>query len=79
MREKTLSIILIILAGAVLRFYLLGNVPNGLTTDEADVGYNASSILKTQKDVYGRTLPLFLQSFNDYKPGLGTYLQIPFV
>ena len=79
MTKKTLSIILIFVAGLVLRFYLLGQVPNGLTTDEADVGYNAYSLIKTHKDVYGRTFPLFLQSFNDYKPGLGTYLQIPAV
>lgn len=65
--------------GAVVRFYNLGLIPNGLTTDEADTGYNAYSILKTHKDVYGRQFPLFFQSFNDYKPGIVTYLQIPFV
>lgn len=57
----------------------MGAVPNGLTTDEADIGYNAYSILKTQMDVYGRHLPLYFQSFNDYKPGLSIYLIIPFV
>lgn len=79
MTKKKLSIITIFAVGLILRFYLLGEVPNGLTTDEADIGYNTYSILKTGKDVYGRNRPLFFQSFNDYKPGLLIYLQIPFV
>lgn len=52
-------------------------MPNGLTVDEADIGYNAYSILKTGKDVYGRTTPLFFQSLNDYKPGFAIYSTIP--
>jgi 4-amino-4-deoxy-L-arabinose transferase-like glycosyltransferase len=79
MTKKTAAIILIFISGIIIRFYSLGSIPNGLTTDEADNGYNAHSILKTQKDVYGRHFPLYFQSFNDYKPGLSIYLQIPFV
>lgn len=79
MTKRRVSILIIFLVGAILRFYLLGNVPNGITTDEADVGYNAYSILKTGKDVYGRNFPLFFQSFDDYKPGLLVYMQVPFV
>ncbi len=60
-----------------LRFYQLGKIPNGLTVDEADMGYNAYSILHTQKDVYGRKLPLFFQSLDDYKPGFAIYSTIP--
>lgn len=79
MTKNILAIALIFLAGIIVRFYLLGAVPNGLTTDEADIGYNAYSIIKTGKDVYGRPYPLYFQSFNDYKAGLPNYSQIPFV
>lgn len=65
------------LISTVIRFYHLGNIPNGLATDEADIGYNAYSILKTGADVYGRKFPLFFQSLDDYKPGLVFYLTIP--
>ncbi|MEK7581032.1 MAG: glycosyltransferase family 39 protein [Patescibacteria group bacterium] len=59
-----------------LRFYALGQVPNGLSPDEVDVGYNAFSIIKTHKDVYGRAFPLFFQSLDDYKAGLPIYLSV---
>lgn len=52
---------------------------NCLTTDEAAVGYNAYSILKTGKDEYGSLLPLRFKSFGDYKMPLYTYLSIPFI
>jgi hypothetical protein len=57
----------VLFVSTALRVYNLGEVPNGLTVDEADMDYNAYSILKTGKDVYGRKLPLFFQSLDDYK------------
>ncbi|MDO8487496.1 MAG: hypothetical protein Q7S45_04330 [Candidatus Curtissbacteria bacterium] len=60
-----------------LRLYQLGNVPNGLSADEADMAYNAFSILKTGKDVYGRHLPIFFQSLDGFVPGFGIYASIP--
>jgi len=75
---KTLFFLSIILfASAFLRLHDLGKVPNGLTVDEADMAYNAYSILKTGKDVYNRPLPLFFQSLDDYKPAIPIYLTIP--
>ncbi len=77
-KKFTIIFLLIIFAVSILlRFYKLGKVPNGLAPDEADMGYNALSILKTGKDVYGRTFPIFFQSLNDYKPGIPIYLSIP--
>lgn len=70
-------ILLVLFASSFVRFYQLGKVPNGLTVDEADMGYNAYSILKTQKDVYGEKLPLFFQALDDYKPGLVFYTTLP--
>src|SRR3989344_3762948 len=75
--KKDLSIIIVLLViSFALRLYQLGNVPNGLTVDEADMAYNAYSILKTQKDVYGKKLPLFFQSLDDYKPPFPIYLSV---
>src|SRR3989344_7737190 len=62
-----------------LRFYNLGSNPPSLTWDEASLGYNAYSILKTGADEYGNKLPLSIRSFDDYKPPLYVYLTIPFV
>lgn len=60
-----------------LRFYKLGNIPQGLNIDEASYGYDAYSILKTGKDQWGNKLPLTLKSFNDYKPAGLSYAIIP--
>lgn len=76
---KLVFLILIFALSFTLRFYKLGQVPNGLSTDEADMGYNAYSILKTGKDVYSRKLPLFFQSLDDYKAGFGIYSSVPAV
>lgn len=74
----------IVLAGIValaitLRLWQLGSVPISPDWDEAALGYNAYSILKTGKDEYGTYLPRSLRSFDDYKPPLYTYLAIPSV
>lgn len=53
--------------GIFLRFYQLGYVPKGLYPDETAIGYNAYSILYTGKDEYGKFLPLYFRSFDDYK------------
>ncbi len=71
--------ILIILISFFLRFYQLGDNPPSLDWDEASLGYNAYSILKTGADEYGTKFPLAIRSFNDYKPPLYTYLTIPSV
>src|SRR3990170_6052123 len=76
---KKYSIILIVLIAAVLRLWKLDNIPPHLTPDEAALGYNAYSILKTGKDEYGEFLPIIFKSFGDYKPGLYVYLTVPFV
>src|SRR3990172_5419713 len=77
--KQLLFLAAVTLISIVIRFYQLGNIPNGLATDEADIGYNAYSIIRTGADVYGRKFPLFFQSLDDYKPGLIFYLSIPAV
>ena len=64
---------------AFLRLWNLGSIPPGLTPDEASLGYNAYSILKTGRDEYGELMPIVFKSFGDYKAGLYVYLTVPFV
>lgn len=70
-------LIVIIFIGAILRFWQLGLVPPSPDWDEAALGYNAYSILKTGRDEYGTKFPLSLRSYDDYKPPLYAYLAIP--
>lgn len=70
-------LILITIVAALIRFWQLGNIPPSLDWDEAALGYNAYSILKTGRDEYGTRFPLVLRSYDDYKPPLYVYLAIP--
>ncbi len=76
---KKLLILVILVLALFLRLYKLDAVPNGLTWDEASLGYNAYSILKTGKDEHGTSFPIIFKSFGDFKPGAYVYLTIPSV
>lgn len=78
--DKTkLFLIIILIIGSFLRLWNLSSNPPHLTSDEAALGYNAYSILKTSRDEHGRFLPVIFESFGDWKPGLYIYLTVPFV
>ncbi|QQS38643.1 glycosyltransferase family 39 protein [Candidatus Woesebacteria bacterium] len=76
---KRYSLLAILVIAAFLRIWNLGVNPPHLTPDEAALGYNAYSILKTGRDEYGKLLPIVFKSFGDYKPGLYVYATVPFV
>lgn len=76
---KNWILIVVLVVAALVRFWNLGINPPHLTPDEASLGYNAYSILKTGKDEFGKTLPIVFKSFGDYKPGLYVYLTVPSV
>ena len=76
--SKKIFLIIFILA-LFLRFYKLGIIPSGLDWDEVSNAYNAYSILKTGHDEYNNFLPLYNRSFDDYKPPLYMYLEVPSV
>lgn len=68
---------LIILLAIFLRFYHLNINPPSLYWDETVFGYDAYSILKTGKDQHGQFMPLFFESFGDWKlPGY-FYMLVP--
>lgn len=61
-----------------LRFYKLADVPIALYWDEVSLGYNAYSILKTQRDEHGNFMPFTnFAAFGDYKPPLYIYSAVP--
>src|SRR4030042_4728750 len=78
-KKRNIYLLVILLIALILRLWRLGLIPPGLTPDEAALGYNAYSILKTGKDEYGNFFPIIFKSFGDWKPGLYVYITIPFV
>jgi len=77
--NTTTILFLILLLATLLRVWKLGTNPPHLTADEAALGYNAYSVLKTGKDFWGQTLPIVFKSFGDYTPGLYVYLAAPVI
>lgn len=75
---RLLGLLVAFLLGSFLRFYQLGQIPIGLHRDEAFLGYNAYSLLKTGRDMTGEFMPLHFRSFL-YSPGGYSYLSIPFL
>lgn len=60
-------LLLIVILGAILRLYGLSWTPPSLNWDEASLGYNAYSILKTGRDEWGETFPITFRAYGDYK------------
>lgn len=60
-----------------IRIYIVDTAPSGILVDEASIGYNAYSILKTGKDEHGISFPLVFKAFGDQKLPLYPYLVVP--
>jgi len=71
---KNKIIYLIFLLTFLIRFIGLSNLPPALNRDEAAIGWNAYSILKTTRDEHGQFMPLAFKSIGDYKMPLYIYL-----
>lgn len=69
-------LVLILILATFFRFYQLTTLP-ALNADEASIGYNAYSLIKTGLDEHGHPWPIHFQSFNDFKPGLFFYAVLP--
>jgi 4-amino-4-deoxy-L-arabinose transferase-like glycosyltransferase len=72
--KKYWVIILILFVSIIIRFYKLGQVPHGMTWDEAAIGYNGYALLTTRRDEWLVRLPVSFQSFGDYKAPLAIYI-----
>lgn len=77
MKKNFILLVLILLFAFFLRFYQIENNPPSLNWDEAAIGYNAYSILKTGKDEWGEFLPLHFKSYGEYKLPVQVYGSIP--
>ncbi|MBI3342499.1 glycosyltransferase family 39 protein [Candidatus Curtissbacteria bacterium] len=76
-RHLLVFFLIVFTVALFIRFYNLSLNPPGLYWDEAAFGYDAYSILHTGKDQHGAFLPLFFQSYGDWKlPGY-FYILIP--
>lgn len=62
-----LLLYLILLLFLITRLYKITEVPPSLYWDEASIGYNAYSVLKTGKDEWGEFLPLHFRAFGEFK------------
>lgn len=70
----------IVVLALFLRVYRVTSVPPSPYWEEAALGYDAYSILKTGKDYHGNAFPLLaFSSFGDYKPSLYFYAIVPFI
>ena len=76
-RKRFLLTILII--ASFLRLWGINKVPISLFSDEIDVGYQAYSIIKTGKDYFGNSFPLYFHSYADFRTPLYIYLTVPSV
>ncbi|HCR92543.1 MAG TPA: hypothetical protein DIU47_01110, partial [Candidatus Pacebacteria bacterium] len=77
--KTTYILIFCIIIGLVARVALFPSIPPELNRDEAALGYNAYSILKTGSDEWGVRFPVTFRSFGDYKlPGY-IYTLVPFI
>lgn len=72
-------LIVILLTAFLLRITYAASVPPSLNWDEASLGYNAYSILKTGKDEWGRVIPISFEAFGDYKLLGYIYTLVPFI
>lgn len=71
-------VLAIFLLVSFLRLYKLGDVPHGMTWDEAAIGYNGYATLTTRRDEWLTRLPISFKSFGDYKAPVAIYLNGPF-
>jgi 4-amino-4-deoxy-L-arabinose transferase-like glycosyltransferase len=78
MKKSKIAILIILSFAGFLRLYRIGSYP-ALNADEAAIGCNAYSLLKTGRDEHGISWPIHFKSFGDFKPGGYFYLVLPSV
>ncbi len=79
MKNKLVYLLLFLVVGLAfgLRIYKVAQDPPSLNWDEASIGYNAFSVLKTGRDEWGKFLPVHFKSYGEYKLPAQIYASIP--
>ncbi len=72
-----IPLLIIIILGFFLRFYRVTQIAPSLNWDEASIGYNAYSILKTGRDEWNQVFPVHFKAYGEYKLPAQIYLSIP--
>ncbi len=74
-----MGLILSLLLGLslVIRGFSVSSLPPELFGDEIDVGYQAYSLLKTGKDLYGQLFPTYIHSLSEWRTPLLMYYTVP--
>ncbi|MBI5733111.1 glycosyltransferase family 39 protein [Candidatus Jorgensenbacteria bacterium] len=78
-RQDKIILVGLFLVSFLLRIAFWSRFPPGFTADEATMGYDAYSLLKTGKDQFGTSWPLAFRSFGDWRPPLYVYASMPFI
>lgn len=73
LNNKLFIFIIILILGILLRLWELQKYPVHLSHDEVSQAYDAISIAKTGRDIYGNFLPTIFPSVGDYKSPFYTY------
>lgn len=74
--KAELTLVFILVLATFLRMWKLGTTPTGFYVDEAAIGYNAFSLLKTGRDEFGMPLPILLRSFTVFGAPVYTYFLV---
>jgi len=77
--KNNILLITILVFSFILFTFKLSTIPSSVYVDEATVGYNALSILKTGSDEFGQKHPIYFRFFGAYTPGLFVYFILPFI
>jgi len=72
-------LILVLFIAIFLRFWNLGSVPPSASMDEASIGYNAYSVLKTGLDEFGQFPLISQRGYDDYRRSTYLFLVSPSV
>jgi hypothetical protein len=68
---------ILLLVSAIFRFPGLDHSPPELFGDEIDMGYQAYTLLKTGRDMYGQVMPVYIHSLSEWLVPLWMYSTVP--
>ena len=76
---RQLILVVILLIATLLRFWDLPNIPPSASLDEASIGWNAYSVLKTGGDEFGHFPLISQRGYDDYRRSTYLLLTTPFI